>query len=81
MGTKKSTPLWGVREGNGRIARLLATLMALQAGLPLLDFSGLEKERQMDYFAAVQNGMNRNYEPMEKIFSDIIAYSLQIYDE
>jgi hypothetical protein len=35
----------------------------------------------MDYFAAVQNGMNRNYEPMEKIFSDIIAYSLQIYDE
>ena len=69
------------REGNGRIARLLATLMALQAGLPLLDFSGLEKERQMDYFAAVQNGMNRNYEPMEKIFSDIIAYSLQIYDE
>lgn len=69
------------REGNGRIARLLATLMALQAGLPLLDFSGLEKERQNDYFAAVQNGMNRNYEPMEKIFADIIAYSLQIYDE
>jgi cell filamentation protein len=69
------------REGNGRIARLLATLMALQAGLPLLDFSGLEKERQKEYFAAVQNGMNRNYEPMEKIFADIIAYSLQIYDE
>ncbi len=29
------------REGNGRLARLLATLMALQAGLPLLDFSGI----------------------------------------
>ena len=27
------------REGNGRVARMLATLMALQAGLPPLDFS------------------------------------------
>ena len=27
------------REGNGRIARLLAVLMGLQAGLPPLDFS------------------------------------------
>ena len=27
------------REGNGPTSRLLATLMALQAGLPLLDFS------------------------------------------
>lgn len=26
------------REGNGRLGRLLATLMALQAGLPVLDF-------------------------------------------
>ena len=26
-------------EGNGRKPRLLETLMALQAGLPLLDFS------------------------------------------
>ena len=34
------------REGNGRLARLLATLMALQAGLPPLDFSGFEQERQ-----------------------------------
>ena len=28
------------REGNGRCARLLATLMGLQAGLPALDFGG-----------------------------------------
>jgi len=27
------------RDGNGRVARLLATLMALQAELPPLDFS------------------------------------------
>ena len=29
------------REGNGRLARLLNTMMALQAGLPLLDFDGI----------------------------------------
>lgn len=65
------------REGNGRVSRLLATLMALQAGLPLLDFSDFEQERQQEYFAAVQQGMNRNYKPMEKIFSEVIARSLR----
>jgi len=69
------------REGNGRIARLLATLMALQAGLPLLDFSGFDKERQEEYFAAIQCGLDRNYEPMTKIFTDIIARSFQVYEE
>jgi cell filamentation protein len=69
------------REGNGRIARLLAILMALQAGLPLLDFSGFDKERQEEYFAAIQNGLDRNYKPMIKIFTDIIARSLQVYEE
>lgn len=69
------------REGNGRIARLLEILMALQAGLPLLDFSGLEKDRQKEYFTAVQHGMGRNYEPMRKVFADVIARSLQIYEE
>jgi len=32
------------REGNGRLARLLALLMALQAGLQPLDFSPLSGE-------------------------------------
>lgn len=69
------------REGNGRIARLLAILMALQAGLPLLDFSGFEKERQNEYFAAVQYGLDRNYEPMKKVFTDVIARSFQAYEQ
>lgn len=30
--------------GNGRVARILATLMGLQAGLPALDFSGIRGE-------------------------------------
>ncbi len=65
------------REGNGRLARLLATLMALQAGLPLLDFSDFEQERREEYFAAVQQGVARNYQPMETVFSVVIARSLR----
>ena len=55
--------------------------MALQAGLPLLDFSGFEKERREEYFTAVRYGLDRNYEPMEKVFTDVIDRSLQAYEE
>lgn len=64
------------REGNGRLARLLATLMALQAGLPLLDFSGIRGKKREAYFAAVQAGMGRNYAPMEAIFRAVLAKTL-----
>jgi cell filamentation protein len=57
------------------------TRSTLQAGLPLLDFSGFENERQEEYFAAIQRGLDRNYEPMTKIFTDVIARSLQVYEE
>lgn len=65
------------REGNGRVVRILSTLMALQAGLPLLDFgliAGIEKEA---YFAAVQAGMDKNYQPMEVLFAGIIERSVE----
>lgn len=64
------------REGNGRIARVLATLMALQAGLPPLDFTSIAGRARNAYFAAVQAGMDRNYQPMEKLFAEIIGRSL-----
>ncbi len=64
------------REGNGRIARALSLLMALQAGLPLLDFSLIAGHRKKDYFAAIQAGLDRNYERMERIFAAIIDRSL-----
>jgi cell filamentation protein len=66
------------REGNGRLGRILATLMALQAGLPILDFSELDGERREEYFAAVRSGMDRNYQPMKRLFADIIEESLTI---
>jgi cell filamentation protein len=66
------------REGNGRLGRLLATLMALQAGLPLLDFSEMIGVRKEEYFAAVRAGLDLNYQPMKTIFSAVIETSLRI---
>ena len=64
------------REGNGRIARLLSTLMALQAGLPLLDFRAIAGEKKGAYFGAVQAGLDRNYDPTARIFAEIIEKSV-----
>ena len=64
------------REGNGRVARILSTLMALQAGLPLLDFGLIAGDRKEMYFAAVQAGLDKNYKPMEQLFAKVIEQSL-----
>ncbi|WP_059757507.1 Fic family protein [Thiobacillus denitrificans] len=63
------------REGNGRVSRLLSTLMALQAGLPLLNFGVIKGKQREAYFAAVQAGMDRNYEPMREIFRRVVQAS------
>ena len=60
------------RDGNGRGARLLSLLMALQAKFPPLDFTEIKGKKKEEYFAAVQAGMDRNYGPMEKIFREVI---------
>lgn len=65
------------REGNGRLSRLLATLMALQAGLPLLDFSGISGRKKQAYFAAVQAGLARDYAPMEQVFRSVVEKTLK----
>ena len=65
------------REGNGRAGRLLAVLMALQTGLPPLDFGGVKGRRRQEYFAAVRAGLDRDYEPMKRIFSDVIRRTLR----
>jgi cell filamentation protein len=66
------------REGNGRLARLISTLMALQAGLPLLDFTDIDGEKKDEYFAAVRAGINRDYKPMGKVFSEVISLSEKV---
>ncbi len=66
------------REGNGRLARVLATLMALQANFPLLDFRSIKGKKEQEYFAAVRAGMDRNYKPMEKVFSEVLRRTLRV---
>jgi len=60
------------REGNGRISRLLADVMAAQAGFGTLDYSSWDENKE-EYFAAIQMGFAGNYEPMmgwvEKAFN------------
>lgn len=53
------------REGNGRISRLLADVMAVQAGLDPLDYSAWEHHRA-EYIRAIQLGTLRNYELMKR---------------
>lgn len=60
------------REGNGRLARLLAKLMSLQAGVEIADFESLVQRRREEYFAAVRAGLDRNYKPMRRLFQSII---------
>ncbi len=64
------------REGNGRLGRLLATLMALQAGFPPLDFGGVKGRKRQEYFAAVREGIKKNYVPMEMIFQRVLETTL-----
>ncbi len=65
------------REGNGRVGRMLATLMALQSELPPLNFRNMIGKGKTDYIKAVQEGMERNYQPMEKIFASVIRKTLR----
>jgi cell filamentation protein len=45
--------------------------MALQAGLPPLNFSEFVDDRKEEYFLAVRKGLDKDYQPMEKIFSEV----------
>lgn len=67
------------REGNGRVARLLAVLMGLQADLPPLFFDRLSGRKRHQYFAAVRAGLESRYEPMAEMFSAVIQKTQQLH--
>ena len=53
------------REGNGRLSRLVANVMALQAGRRQMDFTPWD-ESKSDYVAAIQAGLS-DYAPMNRL--------------
>ncbi len=71
------------RDGNGRTARLLATIMSYQAGFPGIDFSfiGGKGKEFNKYIRAVQNGMEKNYALMEDIMKRGIKLSLRKFEK
>lgn len=64
------------REGNGRLARWVADIMALQAGYPLPAYrftgrgSDADKKR---YLSAVKRGYQKDYVPLAAFFTDAIG--------
>lgn len=60
------------REGNGRVARLLSVLMALQAGMPPLDFSSIKGKKRREYFSAIQIGLDHDYSLIGNFFKSVI---------
>ena len=58
------------REGNGRLSRLLAVIMALQAGRSVLDFSWLDQHKE-EYFLAIQAGLD-DVAPMKSVFRQVL---------
>lgn len=60
------------REGNGRLSRLLADVMAVQAGHDPLDYSSWESGKD-DYIKAIHAGIVGNYDPMRQCVAEAMG--------
>lgn len=67
------------REGNGRLARWLADLMSVQAGLPppVYRFTGRGSRRiSQQYLSAVIAGYRQSYDDLTRFFEEAVALRL-----
>lgn len=60
------------REGNGRIARLLADIMVTQAGWAPLDYAAWNEDRTL-YYTAIQHGLAGDYELIAQLFDTALG--------
>ena len=61
------------RDGNGRLGRLLADVMAIQASHSPLDYRPWDAADRNMYFSAIQLGMGRDYELMKVLVEQALA--------
>lgn len=65
------------REGNGRVARLLADLITMQAKQSPLNFSLIDQTKDNnnfnEYILAIHAGLKGDYTPMENIFKKLLG--------
>jgi len=59
------------REANGRVARILANMMAVKQGYDFLAFYKITQRQFKDYIIAVQAAADENYKPMTQIIRSI----------
>jgi cell filamentation protein len=68
------------REGNGRTARLLADLMAMQANRPSLNYAAIDQTNNQqgfeDYILAIHAGLGGDYVPIQRIFEILLKQSI-----
>ena len=66
------------RDGNGRLARWVADLMALQAGLPAprYQFDGAHRRMRLGYLAAVTRAYGQDYDALVAFFAEAIEARL-----
>ena len=66
-------------QGNGRTARLLADVMAMQAKKPSLNYLPIDQTENQQgfekYILAIHAGVSGNYEPMKNIFKILLEQS------
>lgn len=67
------------REGNGRIGRLIADLMALQAGYPplIFDIEGKPRNKKLYFDAMREVFINKNYDPLTIIIENAMKLGIE----
>lgn len=60
------------REGNGRLSRLMADVMAVQSGRLPLDYSTWNADRPA-YYQAIHLGMQMEYAPMKRLVAQALG--------
>jgi len=63
--------------GTERVAMMLTTLMALQAGMPILNFKDILTSKSGEYADALKAALDEDYASMQQLFERLIASSFR----